>query len=695
MVLVLAMVLSAVGGALVLAGRRGVKEAGERFLLSAAAASAASLVILAVMFLNHDYRNAYVYEYADGNMGIGYLLCAVWGGQAGSLMFWAALQTFFTAAVVLIRKERPRFALGFLASLQTYFIALVLFHSNPFLTLGRLAVNGLGMNPLLLNPFMAVHPPTLFMGFVGFSVPTAFALQALLDKSFQQDWLNRERPWILFAWMFLTIGNLLGMVWAYEELGWGGYWGWDPVENASFMPWLVSTALVHIALIKKPSLGFGIHGPALSVLTFALILFGTFITRSGVIQSVHAFSDTTVGPYLLGLIVFLVVLCAVLIFVRRRDLVTDEGFGEILSKANLVRVTAWILLLSATFVWVGTMAPLFSELFRGEKVASTPEFFNRWMVPLGLTLFLTLGVCLVARRRKAKSDKHAFSAFATAIVIPGIFATVSAVLGTLVLGFQGPASLLAFLLLGFVAASVVRELFHILRKASAEKEKKGSSTKRIGAQIVHAAVVLLFLGFTGEAYTVEKSAVMNPGDVMSVGRYELTFEGLRDDTDYQKYAIYADLQVNADGKPYGTYSAARFYYHSHSEQPTNEVSIVRSLPEDLFLILGNIDEKTEAAAVRAVVNPLVSFIWAGGALLVIGTIVGLFGRANPESLSKDSHRLRMIGTGVGVGTAALFGSSFFFFEPIFPILSLIAALLLVTVITLGTAILSLTKGEAK
>jgi cytochrome c-type biogenesis protein CcmF len=294
----ISMVLSALGGAMVLAGRKPAsRKAGERFLLSAAAASAASLIILAVLLLNHDYRNAYVYEYADSNMGIGYLLCAVWGGQAGSLLFWAALQTFFTAAVVLIKKDRPRFALGFLAALQTYFIALVLFHSNPFETLGRIAVSGIGMNPLLLNPIMAIHPPTLFMGFVGFSVPTAFALQSLLDKTFRPDWLDRERPWILFAWLFLSIGNLLGMVWAYEELGWGGYWGWDPVENASFMPWLVSTALVHLALIKKPSRAFGILGAALPPLTFCLIVFGTFITRSGVISSVHAFSDTTVGPH--------------------------------------------------------------------------------------------------------------------------------------------------------------------------------------------------------------------------------------------------------------------------------------------------------------------------------------------------------------------------------------------------------------
>ncbi len=700
MILVLCMLLSAAGGALVLAGRRPAsRSAGERLLLSAAAAAAAALILLAVLFLNHDYRNAYVYEYADHNMAVPYLLCAVWGGQAGSLLFWAALQTFFTAAVILLKNDKPRFALGFLAALQTYFIALVLFHSNPFETSGRIAMSGLGMNPLLLNPYMAVHPPTLFIGFVGFSVPLAFGLQALLDRSFRIDWLIAERRWILFAWMFLSIGNVLGMVWAYEELGWGGFWGWDPVENASFMPWLTATALVHIALVKKPERAFGILGAALPPLTFCLIVFGTFITRSGVIQSVHAFSDATVGPYLLGLIVFLALFSVVLIFLRRLELVTEESFGDLLSRANLVRATAVILLVSVTFVWGGTMAPLFSELFLGEKVASTPELFNRWMVPLGLTLFLALGVCLAAGQRKPDTQASAFRAFGIAVLYPGIFATLSAVIGSLVFGLEGPASLLAFLLLGLVAAGIVRELFHIVRKTSAEKPYRGKTLRKIGAQIVHAAVVLMFLGFSGQAYTAENAGVVNPGDSLSVGGYRMTFAGLRDTIDYQKYAVFADLKVAKNGRPIGTYSAARFYYHSHSEQPTNEVSIVRSLPEDLFLILGNIDEKTEATTIRAVINPLVSFIWLGGVLLVIGTLLGLLGRRRSKSselTETPGHPKSMIWKFAAfiVCLGVFIGSFFFSSAPIYPFLALAAFALLWGLVTLGLALWGWSKGAA-
>jgi cytochrome c-type biogenesis protein CcmF len=339
------------------------------------------------------------------------------------------------------------------------------------------------------------------------------------------------------------------------------------------------------------------------------------------------------------------------------------------------------------------MAPLFSELFRGEKVASTPEFFNRWMVPLGLTLFSTLGVCLVAGRRKADSKASAVRSFAFAILFPGIFATLSAIVGTAVLGFEGPASLLAFLLLGLVAAGVVRELFHILRKTASEKNLPGARLGRIGAQIVHAAVVLLFLGFTGEAYTVENSAVMNPGDVLTVGKYQLKFLGLRDDTDYQKYAVFADLETSANGRPMDTYSAARFYYHAHSEQPINEVSIVRSLPEDLFLILGNIDEKTEAATIRAVVNPLVSFIWIGGALLVIGTVVGLIGRSKSAGSAQAPRTHRLFQTASAAVAAALFAASFLFFAPIYSFLFLAALALMLTLATFSSALFALTTEE--
>ena len=681
------MVLSAAGGASVLAGRKAsTRKAGEAALLSAAAAAAAALFILAFMLLNHDYRSAYVYEHADRNMGVEYLLCAVWGGQAGSLAFWAALQTFFTAAVVLFSKDKPRFVLGFLAAFQTYFIALVLFHSNPFEPVGHLVMRGLGMNPLLLNPFMAVHPPTLFLGFVGFSVPTAFAFNALLERKFRPEWLDAARPWILFAWLFLSVGNLLGMVWAYEELGWGGYWGWDPVENASFMPWLTSTALIHIALIKKPGRLFASAGVILPPATFALIVFGTFITRSGVIQSVHAFSDTTVGPYLLGLIIALVLMTAVLVIVRRKELVPQEGFGGILGTKSLVRATFWILLLSTAFVWIGTMAPLFTELFKGEKVASTPEFFNKWMVPLGLSLFLVLGVCLWIAdlsRRSAESRK----ARLFALLRPLVPAIAAAGIGAAKWGGGEAPALISFALIGWILGVLVPEIFRLVRRISTGKSGGTGGLRSLGAQLVHAAVVALFLGFTGEAYTTQADAVMQEGDTLSVGDYRVQFLGLRDDNDYQKYAVYADLNIRRSGRPLGTFSTGRFFYHSHSGQPTSEVSIVRSLSDDLFLILGNIDENTGATAIRAVVNPLVSFIWIGGVLLVFGTIIGLRAatvRAPAEAEAEKKER--RIGLSIAAAAATLIAGTYWLLDPLYPTAALIAVALVLSVWAFARAV---------
>ncbi len=362
------MILSAAGGGLVLGGahRRTTAAAGRRLLGAAAAGGAVSLLVLVYLLLTHDYRIAYVHEYANRSMPLGYLVTAVWGGQEGSLLLWAVLQTWFTAALASFGERRPTVAIGFLAALQTFFFALVIFHSNPFDPLGSVEMNGVGMNPLLLNPYMTIHPPTLFLGFVGFSVPFALALDALAEGRGTDEWIIQSRPWILFAWLFLSAGNLVGMVWAYQELGWGGYWGWDPVENASFMPWLTGTALLHTAMAQRSRKMFRVLNGTLSMLTFALIVFGTFLTRSGVIQSVHTFAGATVGPYLLGLIVFAIVAFVGLAVFRRRILAVELPETDLLSKENLLLVTAWVLIISAAYVWFATMAPLFTELFRGE-----------------------------------------------------------------------------------------------------------------------------------------------------------------------------------------------------------------------------------------------------------------------------------------------------------------------------------------
>ncbi len=632
------MLLSALGGALILGSSKAIHEkAGQGMLLAAAASAAATLFILVYLLITHDYRIAYVHDHADRNMGIGYLVTALWGGQAGSLLFWAVLQTFYTAAVIGFAKYKPKIALGFLAALQVYFFALVLFHSNPFAPLGRIATTGLGINPLLLNPYMAVHPPTLFLGFVGFSVPVAYVFAMLLEKIDDDAWVPALRPFILFAWVFLSVGNLLGMVWAYQELGWGGYWGWDPVENASFMPWLTATALLHTATVQKAKHQFRFLNPLLMVLTFSLIVFGTFLTRSGVIQSVHAFADATVGPYLLGLIAFLVLLFAGLAVTRRRLLISKSASNTPLSKESLFVVTAWLLLLSTAFVWIGTMAPLFTELLKGEKVASTPAFFNKWMVPLGLALFAVLGLCLSVMRLRGSTAKNGMKTLSLPVGV-GMVTTAA---GAKLFGFAGIWPILASFLLGMSAVGALRE---VIRAVAAIKrpEVPFGIRRRLGAHLTHFSVVLLFLGFTGAAFTQEASKVMKPGDVLSVGDYELTFTGMREENNYRRFALFADIDVSAAGQAVDTMGTARFVYHSHPRQPTSEVAIRSTLLEDLFLILGRVNEETGEATIRAVVNPLVAWIWIGGALLVIGTIMGIYAGTGASDRGKTPVPLKTV-----------------------------------------------------
>ena len=364
MMLYVSVLLSAAGGAICLARGRERRYFGvsRSLLVAAAAASAIALVTLVFLLVVHDYRVEYVRDYADRTMSLGFLVTAVWGGQAGSLMVWGILQTWFTAAAAVWFSSREDLthapvAFGFLSALQAFFLLLTVFHSNPFEPLGTVATEGVGLNPLLRNFYMVFHPPTLYIGFVGFSVPMAFALAALAENALDGGWLKEQRPWILVAWAFLSVGNILGMVWAYEELGWGGYWGWDPVENAAFLPWLTGTALVHSALAEERRGVLRRWNILLITVTFALIVFGTFLTRSGVIESVHAFAGATTGPYFLGLISVTSVVALVLLFMRLGRLRPRNSRGPFPSRDWTIMVGNWVFVAAATFVWVATMMP--------------------------------------------------------------------------------------------------------------------------------------------------------------------------------------------------------------------------------------------------------------------------------------------------------------------------------------------------
>ncbi|MFO8072765.1 MAG: cytochrome c-type biogenesis CcmF C-terminal domain-containing protein [Polyangia bacterium] len=642
-------VLSAAGTAVYVARgeQRRYHRVGRDLLLGAAASSAAVLIALLFLLVTRDYRVAYVHDYADRTMSLEYLIAALWGGHAGSLTLWAALQTWFTAAAAVWIGRRPSLdtaptALGVLGGLGTFFALIVLFRSDPFVSLGTTATEGVGINPLLRNPYMTFHPPTLYLGFVGFSVPAAFAVAAMVHRRYDEAWSGAQRHWILTCWIFLTVGNVLGMVWAYEELGWGGYWGWDPVENASLMPWLTATALLHSTAAEERRGALRRWNVLLVCLTYSLVVFGTFLTRSGVIDSVHAFAGSSTGPWLLGLIAVSTVVPLVLLVVRWRDLAPRRPLGKLTSRDGMILLADVAFVVATVLVWVGTMMPLLAEVATGEKITLTPEAFNRWMTPVGLAVLALLALC-VALYRRSKEGGDRFWPLAVPLVVGAASALIAATCGGFGSGLQGAmavAPVAAVGLIGAGAAAVAQELRRIFVRRNRAEGSGGGSRRAAGAQIVHLGVLVAFAGFTGSAFTIESGGALGPGETLFAGDYRIHMIGLRVDDDVEREAIFADLYVRGPEHNLGVMSPARYTYHSHPGQPTSEVVIDSSAAGDLFLALGEIDAANGRAVIRAVVNPLVPWIWAGGLLVVLGTLLGMVRRGALARLIELDRSLR-------------------------------------------------------
>ncbi|MBN2343705.1 MAG: heme lyase CcmF/NrfE family subunit [Deltaproteobacteria bacterium] len=628
-------------------------DAARRLFASAALMGTVAAIVLVFLLVTHDYRVTYVRGYADRTMSLGFLVTALWGGQQGSLMFWAVLQSWFAAAMAfwLHTKDRDVFrtSMGVMGAIAIFFWLLVLTQSNPFTLNGEDPLTSFGMNPLLRNPYMVFHPPTLFIGFAGFSVPLSVAIGVLATGKIESDWLSALRPWVLFAFIFLSIGNILGMVWAYEELGWGGYWGWDPVENASLMPWFTATALVHSMMAERRWGIFRRWNLSLIVVTYLLTLFGTFLTRSGVIQSVHAFSEATEGPYLLGAIIAVLVGYIYLLSIRFKALAPNQTY-DTWSKQWMFEVTNWLFVVSVLFVGIATMWPLFVEVFKNEKATVTPAFFNKWMVPIGLTLFATIGACTLLpggksslsgeRKKQLLMQVGALTGLA---VVSGWLVGQRPSLG----GAMSVAPAIAAGLAVFVAGALLIQI---------RKSYLGGNIVRLGGQLVHLSVVLMYIGFTGGGLVSERQANMGRGEFMYIDDAKVTFMGLRTDVNHEREAVFADLEVAYKDGHVQVVSPARYLYHSHPKQPTSEVTILTNPARDHFFILGETEFRKNRAVIKVLVNPLVFWIWVGGVLLVIGTLLAMRKGGLRELLEMNRTLRRQIvplGIGMVVGGGVL------------------------------------------
>jgi cytochrome c-type biogenesis protein CcmF len=634
---VFAIAASAVGG---WKGNAFLTRSGERAVYSVwLLVTVASAVLVGAMMAG-DFRFAYVAGHSNRAMPLLYKFAAWWGGQEGSLLFWSWLLSCYATVVVFTNRRRHRSMMPYvtatLMATQCFFLVLNNFVANPFsmLAVGRGITevpDGQGLNPLLQYPAMAIHPPMLYLGYVGFAVPFAFAIGSLITRQPGDEWIHTTRRWTLVTWLFQSTGILLGAGWAYAVLGWGGYWGWDPVENASFLPWLTGTAFLHSVMMQEKKGMMKVWNMVLISSTFFLCIFGTFLTRSGVVSSVHAFAESPIGRYFVVFLAIGIAATLYLILDRLEYLRPEARMESVVSRESSFMFNNLILTAAAFAVLWGTLFPVISEAVTGEKISVGPPFFNRINIPIGLfLLFLTgVGPLFAWRRTSLESLRRNFQwPLVAALVL---------VAGLLAAGMRHFYALMSFGLCLFVAWTIAAEFYKGSRAIRARTgrnlllsaiELTHRNTRRYGGYAVHFGIVLMFIGFTGQAFKLDTTAEVKIGDRVTIGHYDLRVANLTDG-DSENYTWNAALiEVSKDGRVLGTLAPERRFYKA-SKQGTSEVAIRRRLNEDLYLNYAGMSNDNQRAVLQAFVNPLVSWIWIGYWVLLMGTLVCLVPNKTP------------------------------------------------------------------
>jgi cytochrome c-type biogenesis protein CcmF len=603
---------------------------GAFYLLTALMVLASTLIVHA--FVTGDYTIKYVHRYSDSAQPLFYKLTSYWGGLDGSIMFWVFLLSVFGSLAVYVNRERHRelipWVVSVISTVQIFFLFLMIVHNNPFSTYLTSAPNdGRGLNPLLQNYWMVIHPPSLYTGFVGMTIPFAFGMAALITGYLDDAWLRAVRRWTMFAWLFLTFGLTLGMIWAYEELGWGGYWGWDPVENAGLLPWFTATAFLHSVMVQERRSMLRVWNVTLVILTFFLTIFGTFMTRSGVVQSVHAFGEDRELAWMFTVFMIAILTISFALVIYRLPLLRARNeLDSWASREAAFLVNNWILLFCAFFILFATMFPTLSEALTGERLTVGPPFFNRWMMPIGLILLFLTGVGpLLAWRKSSLSnlkDQFAWPATAGVVTLVALWAA----------GLRVWTSGICFGLCAFVAGTIIQEFWRgtLVRQNSTKSDVLTAliglvarSRRRYGGYIVHAGMVLIFLGFAGEGYKQEEQVLLRPGQQVEVGRYAVRNDAIRISDDGRKQMVTSYMTVFEDGKEVGKIYPARWFFRKHESEPTTEVGIRRSLSEDLYVVLAAYTVEDQTGQFQVVVNPLVNWIWLGFGILALGTGIAL------------------------------------------------------------------------
>ena len=616
-------------------------------LAVAALLTLASLTLMAA-FVTHDFSIRYVAEHSSRDMQLSLVAAAFYSGQQGSLLYWAWALSLFSAIVVLQHRRTARdfmgYVVGTLMTVAAFFGLLLGFVASPFEKMQIVPAEGVGLNPLLYDSGMLYHPPMLLAGYMSWTIPFAFGIAALATGRLDADWIRSTRRYALVAWAILGIGNLLGAWWAYRVLGWGGYWGWDPVENSAIMPWLIGTAFVHSVMIQERRGMLKVWNLALLLVTFFLCIFGTFVVRSGVIASVHSFAQSAIGPYFLAFLTSVVIGSLGLLWYRLPDLRSDNQLDSMLSReaSFLLNNLLFVGLVFAIF-W-GTIFPLISEAVQGTKITVGPPFFNQVAGPIIVGLLVLMGVAPLMPWRKASRDnlvRNFAGPVAVAILALGLLAVFAP---------NSPLALLSLSVCVFVAATIAQEFW---RGAIARHQATGEAfplafgslirrnNRRYGGYVVHLGAVMMAAAVTASSmYQVERTARLQPGQALEVGGYRLTYNGLRERQEPGVRIVEARLSVQSGTELLGALTPDKRFFRNFERQPSTQVAIRTTPFEDLYVVLAGW-EQDGSASFLVFVNPLVVWLWLGGIVALAGTLTAMWpvGRTRVVSVEARSPAL--------------------------------------------------------
>jgi cytochrome c-type biogenesis protein CcmF len=610
-------------------GRRAFEKSAERGVYAVFGLTSLAIATMWVALLSDSFGLSNVYGYTSSTLGAPYKMTALWGSQAGSLLLWAWILSGYAALVVWLNRARNRelmpVVMAVLMGIAIFFLSVLSFVTSPFETLATTPAEGRGLNPLLQNVYMQIHPPLLYLGYVGMSVPFAFAIAALVTRKLDTAWITSVRRWTIVSWLFLGIGILLGAKWAYETLGWGGYWAWDPVENAAFMPWLVATAFLHSVMVQERRGMLKVWNMVLVILTFSLCVFGTFLTRSGIISSVHAFGESTLGPWFLGFIVVVLAGSVGLLVTRLPALRSQHSLESYLSREAIFLFNNLLLVGLAFAVFWGTIFPVLTEAVRGERITVGQGYYQQVALPIGAALLLLTGIGPLVAWRKASwaqlRRRFVVPLAAAILSLPVLFiltdlshslgaavVVVSAVFVSVCIGGE------------FWRGTRVRHALGGVSWPGALVAMIARNRRRYGGYAVHLGIVVLFIGLAGSrGFASEGDIALADGQSARVDGYSFTNLGSATHTSPHKTTTSVRLAVRHGGDDLGVMTPGVDTFAVDGTR-SSKVALDSGATRDLYIVLTQL-QPNGLARISVFVNPLVLWIWVAGLIIAAGGLL--------------------------------------------------------------------------